>query len=746
MLRFLSIISCICWFSIASYGTHIVGGDISYSCLGDDNYRVTMKIYRNCNIFGLGQFNNPAPVSIYSGDGERYTLVNTIDANLVEINDIPIIPKPCLRPPANVCVEAGIYVFDVTLPTIDESYHIIYQRCCRNGSISNIYTPGDIGGTYTIELTPAAQANCSSSPIFNAFPPIAICVNELLEFDHSATDPDGDQLVYKFCAPLKGGGLGGTNQGPPGVNRTDCEGVEPDPSCPPPFENVEFILPQYSPLRPLGGDPVVSINTNTGMITGVPNIEGQFVVGICVEEYRAGVLLSAFRRDFQFNVTDCQPLIKGDLVADEVISDSLFIYNQCNDPLVNFFNITQGSQYVDTFAWEFTILDQVEIFDKWSLTHEFPGVGQYDGALYLNPGLECGDTIYTKINIFPPLVADFSFNYDTCEVGGVQFSDASVVLDTIDFEKTWSFGNSSTSTEDNPIIYYKEPNTYNISLNIVDEYGCEADTNKLVPWYPTPAAVIIEPSSFVGCPPADIIFTNLSSPIDETYEILWDFGDGKTSDLISPSHTFEETDVYSLDIKITSPFGCTKSRTFSNWIHITDPPDADFEFSPIQLDNFNPTTTMLDASINANWWEWDFDGEAISFEQNPTYTFQDTGLQTVTLLVANESACLDTIFRTIDVEPKTTYFLPNAFTPNGDGENDFYLGKGYLDGISDFRMEIWNRWGEIVFETNDPLEGWNGTKYNRGQAAPTGIYQCLVSYRQARGASFSTQSLLTLVR
>jgi hypothetical protein len=125
-----------------------------------------------------------------------------------------------------------------------------------------------------------------------------VCVNNPLKFDHSAYDKEGDLLVYSFCDPLSGGGRGGGGG--------NCNSVTPTPDCPPPFTPVAFRAPQYTYLFPMGGNPPVTINSLTGQISGEPNTIGQFVVSVCVSEYRNGVLLSTLRRDFQFNVASCQ--------------------------------------------------------------------------------------------------------------------------------------------------------------------------------------------------------------------------------------------------------------------------------------------------------------------------------------------------------------------------------------------------------------------------------------------------------
>ena len=197
---------------------HIIGGDIQYECLGDGRYRITMKIYRDCRpqeqaaeLDGAeGDPDGGAFVTIYRGNTsfqEVQTLVLPLNGHrFIEAPDFP-----CLIPPDNLCVEEGLYVFEVEFADwpSSQSYHIVYQRCCRNNTISNIVAPGDNGATYAIEITPEAQAVCNNSPVFREFPPTVVCVDNSIDFDHSASDMEGDSLVYSFCFPLNGGGTVG---------------------------------------------------------------------------------------------------------------------------------------------------------------------------------------------------------------------------------------------------------------------------------------------------------------------------------------------------------------------------------------------------------------------------------------------------------------------------------------------------------------------------------------------------------
>ena len=567
----------------------------------------------------------------------------------------------------NECVEQGSYSFTTNLPIVDASYHVIYQRCCRNNTISNLDDPGSQGATYSIEITPDAQQICNKSPVFDDFPPIAICVGQDINYSHAATDPEGHNLIYKFCTPFKGGGLGGS-PGVPG-NVAACNGVSPNPACPPPYGSVDFTFPTYSPSTPMAGNPIISIHPTTGLISGIPEVLGQFVVGVCVEEYDNGMLLSTVRRDFQFNVTSCTPLVNASMEADEILDGPVYVINSCGDDLVLLNNTSIDRSNIEEFYWEFdTDSDgNLEQFDHWDPSIEFAGLGSYEGVLVLNPGLECNDTADVIVNIFPGLEADFTFSYDTCIAGPVTFKDLSTSGSGTITDWNWDFGEGATSTEQNPEHLYLIPGEHPVTLSIKDINGCLTQTTKTITYFPVPAVVIVEPSDFIGCLPADVRFNNLSTPIDETYDIKWDFGDGGTSDEISPTHSYTEEGVFDISIEITSPLGCFASESWDNWIRMLPSPIADFSWSPEELTIFENIVDFKDESTDAVAWDWYFDSFGNSKDQNPTFVFQDTGVHEIIQIVTHESGCQDTMIQLIDVLPEVRYFLPNAFTPNYDG-------------------------------------------------------------------------------
>ncbi|MEM6967365.1 MAG: PKD domain-containing protein [Bacteroidota bacterium] len=742
------------WIISGTYAAHIIGGEITYECLGNNDYRFTMIIYRDCNGGGAlfdsqnGSFTE-ATITVYK-DGENFPFINSITLGAPIITTIPPdVSNPCLIVPDDICVEEGIYTFNLTLPNDPLGYHIVYQRCCRNNTINNIIAPESTGATYTIEITPQAQqtpGGCvNDSPTFNNFPPIVICANEPIDFDHSASDPDGDQLVYKFCSPKRGGGTQGTQNDPGSASAPN--GVAPDPDSPPPFQNVTFVGGVYTPIEPMAGNPIVSIDPNTGFITGIPETQGQFVVGVCVEEYRNGQLLSVVSRDFQFNVEVCEPTVFAQIQSDETIGVDDYVVNSCGNSTITFIDESVDQAFIDNFNWGFVVApgDTVTATTK-NATITFPDIGTYEGELILNIGSQCSDTANIFVNIFPEINADFTFAYDTCVAGPVSFTNFSVSGSGNITDYDWEYGDGNSGTAVNPTHLYENPGNFPVTLTVEDINGCVDDTTQIVEWFPVPPLIIIEPSTFEGCNPQSVFFNNLSSPIDETYDILWEFGDGGTSTDISPSYVYEEPGVFDVSVSITSPIGCAISDFFPSWITVDPSPVADFIFSPNQPSNFQPDVDFTDQSIDAIQWFWDFNGMDFSNAQNPSYTFPDTGLQEITLIVTHPSGCQDTAIQFIDIVPKVAYFLPNAFTPNNDSVNDDFFGKGFFLGMRNFNMTIWNRWGELIFETGDPNQPWNGKKNNVGKNSPQGVYVVIVNYTGPRGEDVRLKGFATLIR
>jgi gliding motility-associated-like protein len=727
-----------------SWASHIVGGVITYKFVKRDTvntkritYHFTMKVYRDIyGTNGTGLDANANIAVLAQGASGAYTTYSFRSVRLLSQRNVEINKPPCSEVPPGIGVEEGLYEWDEILLESTTSYAVTYQRCCRNGTIANIYNPGTTGATYSVEITPEAQRNNNSSPVFTNFPPSIICANEALNYDHSATDEEGDQLVYSFCGAL----VGGTSTASPGPTPAGNNIGKP------PYQFVSYKLPNYSINAPLGGNPVVKINPNTGIITGIPTVLGQFVVTVCVEEYRNGVLIGKIFRDFQFNVVSCKRLVVSAITSDSTLGKEFYI-SGCENVTLTIDNKSYDRNNITNYYWDFDMRGNNVRYTDWSPTVTFRDTGVFKGVLRLNPNTQCQDSAFVTVKVGGRLFPSFSLKYDTCVAGPVAFKGdvhTSIPLKTI----YWDYGDGlRDSTALITKHLYKIPGTKNVSFVVKDQVGCKGDTTISFNWQPAPPILIVEPNTFAGCVPSTVSFINRSTPIDTSYKIVWDFGDGKFGKDISPKHTYTYPDTFSIKLMITSPIGCYKEANFRNWIKVKSVPHANFFWTPKVINNLNPSVSFRDSSsADVIGWRWYFSEKAYSNQKNPAFSYRDTGFQQVKLFVQNANGCIDSIFKTIYIEPEMTFYMPNVFSPNYDSVNDIFKGTGFLYGLKAFRMSIWNRWGEKVFESTDPNIGWNGQKNNEGLQSQEGIYLYEVAYTNPKGKKIVMRDYLTLYR
>lgn len=734
----------------SAFGKHIIGGFMRYDHLGGGRYRFQLFVYRDCRPQeNAAPLDSPIDVGVYyqNNNGSSYQLVRQITPTLRRAERVLPPDFACLTLPPSLCVEEGYYEFEYRIEGWPRSGSVIlaYQRCCRNNTISNIATPGEVGATFTVEITPYAMATGNSSPDFKEFPPTAICNAFPLEFDHSAVDPDGDSLAYVFCSPLVGGGLAGSVELPSG-SASACNGVSPAPACPPPYGPVTFLSPHYTVSLPLGGAPAVTLDSQTGLIAGTPNILGQFVAAVCVEEWRNGQLLSVTRRDFQFNVTDCTASVNADMIATEKLDEKLYYIKSCGSLEVDIENISTDKSKIERFEWQLDINGIDESYDTEHLKYVFPDYGRYYGILIANPNLPCVDSAYVIIDIFEEIKADFSFTYDTCEVSPVHFTNNSYSLGGNITDIHWDFGDGNTDVNLNPIHSYASSNSYNVSLQVTDENGCVDVLVLPLMYYPIPFDIFIEPLDTIDCQPLIFDFDRISNFITDDYIINWDFGDGSFSDAARPVHIYKEAGTYSIKFNVENIFGCKAETVFINSVTVLVTPEADFSFSPIEITRLDPEVFFNNNSVNADRYIWDFGDGSNSTQFNPIHSFLDTGLLNVSLISIHGNGCRDTAYALIDNVPEITYFMPNAFSPNSDGTNDFFFGKGYLDGYRFFEFRIFNRYGQLLFESTDPEERWNGRLNNEGELQKPDVYVYKVEVTDPRGKLRSLSGTFMLVR
>jgi len=688
---------------------HIVGGEIKYECIGVNTYEVTMILYRDC-AGGGAEFDNPACFAMFNEDGVQ--VGGTINAFLGENELLDITsPDPCITIPPGLCIQKGVYVFTVVVPDADQDYIVAYQRCCRNSSIVNIETPESVGATYFVTIQSEDEFECNSSPYFNELPPTAICVGTAIAFDHSATDPDGDSLAYKFFTPFIGG------YAPPG-NPAPC------PPEGPPFGTVTWI-PGYDVEYQIDADPILTIDPVTGFLSGIPTAEGRYVVGIAVDEFRDGVLISTYYRDYQFNVQTCEPLVTA--ATTEFILD-------CEDFTVTFDNMSVGA---DDFEWYFGDGSSSTEFEP---EHTYSDTGTYYVTLIAYPGFVCADTFIATISIYNTLTADYDY-VAGCSGTPVEFTDESVTTeagDIISWE--WDFGDGSTSDEADPSYEYADGGIFTVELTVTTDKGCvstisyEVDVN---------AGPDVDFTVDDVCQNEPASFDNTTTITTGTITgYLWNFGDGETSTEEDPEHFYDAPGTFDVTLIAYSANGCSDTITYS--VDIGELPFADAGENDTIY--YLETYELNGSGVGSFFW---VPGNLIippgSISSltvaNPTIELTET--TTFFLTVTSPDGCSETDTVTIYVIQYTIVDIPNAFSPNGDGINDEIFVLNHEVGEL-LEYSIFNRWGELVFTTTDLGKGWDG-KVN-GQEADIGTYVYLIRAVGLDEEFFQRQGNITLVK
>ncbi len=226
-----------------------------------------------------------------------------------------------------------------------------------------------------------------------------------------------------------------------------------------------------------------------------------------------------------------------------------------------------------------------------------------------------------------------------------------------------------------------------------------------------------------GCTPVTAGFTNLTDPL-LTGNCFWDFGDGNTSNDCNPTHTYYTPGCYDVTLTVTSPDGCVGDTTFTQMICVYAYPQADFIFGPQPANILNPTINFSNYSTNAVTYEWIFDQLGTSTDADPSFTFpgDQPGNYNVCLVATSASNCVDTICYNVIIDDAFLVYVPNAFTPDGDGVNDYFAPV--LNGIDplSYQFLVFDRWGELVFESYHPTLQWGGSIKGNNEMGKQDVY------------------------
>ncbi|MGE0562751.1 MAG: PKD domain-containing protein [Flavobacteriales bacterium] len=288
-------------------------------------------------------------------------------------------------------------------------------------------------------------------------------------------------------------------------------------------------------------------------------------------------------------------------------------------------------------------------------------------------------------------------------------------------------------------------------FTVTDQCNNSISDSVTVNVFPLPI-INLPPVIANGCEP---LLVNFKDTLNDstTVNYLWGFGDGYTSTYASSNHIYNNSGTYNITLTITSAGGCVSTSTGNSVVIVNPSPIAEGIAIPFVTDIQNPTISFKDLSIGSVSVFWDFGDGDTSNVFNPSHTYQDIGTYNVTLTSINQFGCKDVYQLQVTIEPFYTFDIPNAFTPSpGGGNGGTYDPTSLLNDVFyptteyvlDFHMLIFNRWGELIFESFDIKIGWDG--YYRGVMAQQDVYVWKIDITYIDNKKLSKVGDLTLIR
>jgi gliding motility-associated-like protein len=437
-----------------AFANHITGGEMFYTLVDSSNgnyiYRVTLKLYRDCNSTGA-PLDGAAPIAIFNNSTNAMVwngLITRTQTDKLNLGS----PNPCIQNPPVVCYEVGYYEFTtISLPGIAAGYTISYQRCCRIAGINNLVGSASVGATYTAQIpgtSSLANAPANNSARFIGADTVIVCANNYFCYDFGAVDEDsftqGDSLSYSFCSAYIGGSTGNPAPNPPSA---------------PPYSRVPYSS-SYNESFPLGTG--VTIDPKTGLMCGIAPPAGIYVVTVCVTEWRKGVPIATQRKDLQIKVGDCN-------IADAALKSE---YLSCDGFTYTFGNEAPASPLIKTYFWDFG--DGTTSTEPMP-SHTYADTGTYTFRLVINRNDECSDSAVSRIKVYPGFFPGFTIT-GICMNKPTQFLDTTKTKYGVIDTWSWDFGDlsatSDISGEQNPVYTYIQTGVKNVRFIVTNSKGC----------------------------------------------------------------------------------------------------------------------------------------------------------------------------------------------------------------------------------------------------------------------------------
>lgn len=449
----------------------------------------------------------------------------------------------------------------------------------------------------------------------------------------------------------------------------------------------------------------------------------------------------------------CQDSIEKPIIVHPLVSAKFasLTTTSCQDLDVEFQNQSVNS---NNYFWLF---GDGQGSSQHTPKHRYSNTGSYDVMLIAYDQYGCTDTANQTnfVNVFEIPKAAFSYNpFEPRQPNTlVNFTDLSYVSSGT-LTHAWEFGDpassDNTSALQNPSHIYSDSGDFTAKLTVTSSNGCKHATTRSLRVFPHPPIPKFTYNPDKGCRPLTVTFNSDSTKY--AYDFLWEFGDGGRSTDKNPVHVYKNSssEPYTVTLFATGPGGRVELSK-DTIITVYDLPKPNFVANPLNLflPNANSVFTNISyGAVKARWYVYDDKFNMVFTDTgfSSGYTFLDKGQYRIMMVAENEYGCVDTMFgkNIITVDDGGKIHVPTAFSPNGDNTNETFTPVVVGVRDEDYQFRIYNRWGQLVFETNNPYSGWDGKV--SGKPAVTDVYVWVVEGTFVTDERFVKKGSMTLLR
>ena len=480
------------------------------------------------------------------------------------------------------------------------------------------------------------------------------------------------------------------------------------------FRTNEVCFGEKTNFTNLSGDNVTSVLWSFG-----DGYQSSFNLNPSILFSSAGVFNSTLVVNSDLG---CLNKITKEVVVHENPKVFLEISETCEGSTIDFTSsVLLSDGFITDWSWDFG--DESIFSDNENPLHTYDGWGEFNVELTVQSNYGCANSVVSKAIIHPNPIVLFDLE-QVCFGDETKFTSLSLIEQGELFSYDWAFGDGNNSIYPNSSNLYVNPGIYPVNLSVTSTKGCISNLKKDVQIFSLPIIDFIVDTEI--CQSEEIQFVDNTYADDKIVEFKWDFGDRNTSTLKDPYHTYKNSGVYDISLIIETENGCKNELIRNKFINVFENPIASFDMSNSRVSLLSPEIIFTNTSDSSLYFEWDFDNGTVDFESvKKSITFQQSGIYDVLLYVENDTRCYDEVVHQVFVDEIFSVFIPIAFTPNNDGLNDEFIPL--TSGVYDFEMKIFNRWGDLVFLSENKNIGWDGSLINSDIDLESGTYMYNIS-------------------